>query len=224
MIYAAMYKPQNEDLSMSIMKYFEFSCLVCNKPCIKRRSTNKPAPKYCGYQCYFKESGKRIRIGKFVWNKATEQERIDHLKQYFERNVIRTDGCWDWKTKSRSERYVRMDYAKDQPKISIHVYSWKVNFGEIPEGMFVCHKCDNTRCSNPAHLFLGTAKDNNRDCVNKDRHPKGERHGMAKLDEDKVKKIRRLLSMKVMVSEIAKQFNVSCYTIYRIRNGKSWKS
>ena len=47
---------------------------------------------------------------------------------------------------------------------------------------------------------------------------------MAKLDEDKVKKIRRLLSMKVMVSEIAKQFNVSCYTIYRIRNGKSWKS
>ena len=222
MIYASMYKPKSKDLPMPVMKYFEFNCHMCNKPCIKRRTQNGPDPKYCGYECYQKVSGKRLQDLKFIWDKATQEERTGHLSRYFERNVIRTDGCWDWKTKCRSEKYVRMDYAKGKPKISIHVYSWKINFGEIPNGMYVCHKCDNTRCSNPTHLFLGTAKDNNRDCVNKNRHPKGERHGMAKLNEEIVKKIRQLLGLRIVVPEISRQLNISKHAIYHIKNGKTW--
>ena len=224
MIYALLYKPQNKDLSMPIMKYFEFNCLHCKKPCMRKRSQNKPGPKYCGYECYQKVSGKRLREIKFVWIEATEEERKAHLSRYFERNVIKTDGCWDWKTKSDSRGYVRMSYARNHPRISAHVYSWKINFGEVPTSMYVCHKCDNPRCTKPDHLFLGTAKDNNRDCVKKDRHPKGERHGMAKLNEELVNKIRQLIKLRIVVPEIARKLKISLHAIYHIKSGKTWKT
>ena len=51
-----------------------------------------------------------------------------------------------------------------------HRYKWIITNGDIPKGMFVCHKCDNPKCVNIDHLFLGTAMDNMRDKMTKNRH------------------------------------------------------
>lgn len=68
-----------------------------------------------------------------------------------------------------------------------------LNYGEIPGGMYVCHKCDNPRCINPEHLFIGTRKDNIADREAKGRNivPIGEEHVNAKLSKKKVKEARQ---------------------------------
>lgn len=69
--------------------------------------------------------------------------------------------------------------------------SYRLNVGSIGQGMHVCHHCDNPKCVRPSHLFLGTNNDNRQDSVSKDRHARGERHGMAKLTDEQVAEIRR---------------------------------
>jgi hypothetical protein len=116
-----------------------------------------------------------------------------------------------------------MHYCRNEPKLAIHIYSWTIYKGDIPKDMFVCHTCDNTRCSNPAHLFLGSNKDNIKDMVSKKRHSFGSSHGCAKLNEQQVLQIRRLVSDGKTLSEVAKIYGVSQRTIHRIKHGLNWK-
>ena len=105
----------------------------------------------------------------------------------YEAMVIRTkeNKCWEWKGSRHDWGYGAIPYKKQ--KLSAHRFAYETFVAPIPEGMFVCHHCDNPICSNPSHLFLGTNLDNIKDCVKKGRHPflkknrinKGEEHGEA---------------------------------------------
>lgn len=86
-------------------------------------------------------------------------------------------GCWLWTSSIDTSGYGHLRYGGRVDKA--HRVSWMASYGAIPEGMFVCHKCDVRSCVNPDHLFLGTTTDNMRDMMRKGRGLKarGERHG-----------------------------------------------
>ena len=105
-----------------------------------------------------------------------------------------------------------------------HRVAYEMHKGPIPEGMFICHRCDNPSCVNIDHLFLGTPQDNLDDCVRKGRLKprKGEAHPHAILTEDDVRAIRDLRGT-MLQREIAQKFGVHRVTVIDILVGRSWK-
>lgn len=92
----------------------------------------------------------------------------------------------------------------------------------------VCHRCDNPPCCNPAHLFLGSNRDNVDDMVKKGRAPggtsKGEAHGGSKLSDAKVLEIRRIWGEgKTKQRELAALYGVDQQVIWSVVNRRTWK-
>lgn len=102
-----------------------------------------------------------------------------------------------------------------------HRISQQIYRGPIPDGMFVCHSCDNRKCVNPDHLFVGTQSDNMADKAAKGR-VKGELHSQAKLTEKDIHQIRHLMSSGVRKARISEQFGVHHVTLRDIELGKTW--
>jgi len=78
------------------------------------------------------------------------------------------EECWEWKSSLDGKKYGQ--FAINQKQYRSHRISWELTCGKIPNGLCVLHKCDNSKCVNPSHLFLGTQKDNIQDMARKGRH------------------------------------------------------
>lgn len=130
-------------------------------------------------------------------------------------------GCWLWLgAEFVGTSYGRMSW-RGKSRLT-HRLSWLAHRGEIPTGLFVCHKCDVPACINPDHLFLGTHAENMRDRKNKGRsfRPQGERHNMAKLTSEAALSIRKdRRPAKILSAE----YGVTPDTIYHIRSGLAWR-
>jgi HNH endonuclease len=101
----------------------------------------------------------------------TPEEKKEAIRQQFEKSVIKQTGCWGWRKKPLKTGYGAL-YIGKRKLASAHRISWIIHRGEIPDKLFVLHKCDNRICTNPDHLFLGTHIDNMRDMVSKNRQYK----------------------------------------------------
>ena len=147
---------------------------------------------------------------------------IPPLSALFESRYIPepNSGCWLW---LGSVSYRGYGNCRKVPGyFHAHRASWAIHRGPVPEGMLVCHKCDNRLCVNPDHLFLGTPADNTADMLRKGRarSPVGEKHGKSKLTEGQVYAVR---SDSRPVSLIASEYGCTRQSIDAIRSLKTWK-
>lgn len=142
-------------------------------------------------------------------------------KERFEEKFAKGNGCWDWTGFKNSVGY---GYFRLNGKSKLaHRVSWEIHVGEIPNGLCVLHKCDNPKCVNPLHLFLGTNQDNINDKVAKNRQSKlkGEVHGMSKLTEKQVVEIRNIVGLSQR--KIATIYGVHQTLIGLILRGENWR-
>ena len=135
--------------------------------------------------------------------------------------------CWEWTACRAPSGYGRIGIGQQRDTDYAHRVSWRLHFGEIPDGLYVCHRCDNPPCVNPAHLFLGTHAENMRDAQVKGRvrnNPRrGESNGWAKLTDATVRDARRLWASGTSMRSLAKRYGVTFRTMDDAVKGLSWR-
>ena len=152
-----------------------------------------------------------------------------HIKTIEERFWPKVDQrgsneCWLW-TGSKAGGKVKYGILQfNGVTTGAHRVSWMLHNGPIPEGLDVCHTCDNGLCCNPKHLWLGTHTDNMRDKNRKGRgnFAFGERAHAAKLTEQDVLQIREWLKQGISQREIARRKGVTSVSICHINTGETW--
>lgn len=158
--------------------------------------------------------------------KTTTEER-------FWRRVRKTSTCWLFEGKSdNGHGYCHMSRGgRDEGMVYVHRFSYEIHHGPIPDGLEVMHSCDVRNCVNPAHLSVGTHRDNVVDMVGKKRHSRvtglrGAAHLRARLTEDDVRSIRQRFvgGRRTNAKELAAKYGVGATQIARIALRKGWRS
>lgn len=142
-------------------------------------------------------------------------------------HVAHLGKCWVWGGALKPNGYGIFGAEDWRRPVYTHRYSWQLEHGSAPGAMQVLHKCDNRRCVNPSHLFLGTHADNMRDKVAKGRAPgrdmRGPKNPRAKLTAQDMKEIRASYSAGgVTQLQLANRFGVNRASIGRVVRGESW--
>lgn len=165
--------------------------------------------KYCGLVCY-RASRKLTPAQKAVafWTK-----------------VRKAEGCWPYLGASIPDGYGWVSWRGTQ--MGAHRVAWILTHGEIPKGMHVLHRCDNRRCTNPDHLFLGTHLENMADMYAKGRNTRGAT-ARAKLTEAQAIEIKRTYRYEKSrkwsnAKELAARYGVSPAAISHIASGRTWR-
>lgn len=133
------------------------------------------------------------------------------------------DACWIWQGGFTGKYGCFWINGKNK---YAHRIAWGITFGEIPDGLFACHHCDNPACVNPNHLFIGTALENMQDRDKKGRHVphKGTDNGNSKLTWDQVREIRRIYREEhVSLTQLGKRYSICIPHIWAIVNNINWK-
>jgi hypothetical protein len=189
--------------------------------------------KYCGRAC----KGA-------AWHAQSLQNEIANLWA----RVTKSNHCWEFVGPRDQDGYGLIspwDVARGK-RVGMHVhrYVWQLTYGPIPDGLWILHRCDNPPCCRPDHLFLGTNLDNVADMVAKGRQSgrhtsvpsdstwqadprydgqRGSLHSHAKLDENKVREIRRRRAAGETLAAMAAEFGVTPGLIGHVIHRRAWK-
>lgn len=133
------------------------------------------------------------------------------------------DGCWEWQGSLNISGYGLISI--DGKNELTHRFSWELENGPIPDGLYACHHCDSRICVRPSHIFIGTHMDNMQDMIAKGRDHKnpnvGEACPQSKLTNEAVLAIRS--SVGVSKDELAERYGVSRAAIVDVLMGRRWK-
>ncbi len=153
-------------------------------------------------------------------------DNTPNTEETFWARVERGDGCWLWSGRLNTYGYGVLRYRGRT--IGAHRLSWIFTNGPIPEGLYVCHHCDNPRCVRPDHLFLGTSKDNQVDASRKGRSRgrvgHGEHNNHARLTADKIRLIFERRAQGATHKQIAQEFGICKTSVSYILRGIYWSS
>ncbi len=160
---------------------------------------------------------------------------------HFWKRVDKSGDCWIWTGKKVGNGYGCFSHGTRGAvkHYRAHRFSYEWAYGPIPPGLQVLHRCDNPPCVNPAHLFLGTDKDNAADKMAKGRgisgdrqwtriYPervlRGEQHSQARLTEEQVREIRRrYIPRKISCQQLASEYGVNWRTIHAVVSRQTWR-
>ncbi len=148
-----------------------------------------------------------IATPKKIRHEGTLEERF-HQKY----TVDETTGCWLWNAGKQSDSYGTIQNGRQN--LLAHRVSYQIHYGDIPDGLCVCHVCDIRNCVNPEHLFLGTDQDNADDKMEKGRH---RLCSIQDLTPMAIADIRINKELKKM--ELARKYSVSLDMVNAIRKG-----
>jgi len=201
--------------------------------CGEKYKTLNSDRRFCSHEC----AGRVNARGKTRRPPTTQEIE----EKFWSRAAKRKKGCWKWTGGKNGVGYGIFRGRR------AHRFSYELLVGAIPEGLFVCHTCDNRECVNPKHLFVGTQQDNMSDMRAKGRghcHPKGtvwgmskmvqknpelvqgERNGRHKLTEDDVREIRKRFRQyayrRSNAKQLAREFGVCKNAIYQIIRKAAW--
>lgn len=144
------------------------------------------------------------------------------LERVMRKVRIDASGCWLWCGARSTRGYGNIRIAIMGGLWKVHRLVWALLRGPIPDGMEVCHECDNPPCCNPEHLFLGTHLDNcrDRDAKGRNVNHRGSQHGRALLTEQDVRDIR---ASKTHRRWLRRQYGISRGAMDGILSGRTWK-
>jgi hypothetical protein len=168
---------------------------------------------------------KRILRESNISIKSRQEISKQRLKARFwsKTKIGKKNDCWEWAHSFRKGvgygQFSYYGYAE-----FAHRVAWLLTNGPIKKGLQVLHKCDNRKCVNPNHLFLGTQRENIHDMINKKRDALfGDRNPSAKLTKKAVLEIRKIRkTQKITIRRIAELYGVSYTTIWQILHKERW--
>lgn len=151
------------------------------------------------------------------------------VERLISKRRIADSGCWEWAGLLNTHGYgvIRLT-GKAEWLERCHRLAYALFRGDVPDGAWVLHSCDNPRCFNPSHLFLGSAQENTDDMHSKGRWVRpavrfGAENNKTKLTEANVLTIIERSRDGATRASLAKEFGVSIGAVSRIVLGKNWK-
>lgn len=149
---------------------------------------------------------------------AARSNRREDLWRYIQ--IGEPDECWPWTRWLDRDGYGQFSAGGHAYKA--HRLAYELGHGVAPGELKVCHACDNPRCCNPAHLFLGTQTENLRDMIAKGRSSRGSRHHSTELTEEQVSEIRARRSAGERGRVLAAEFGLSEASVSDIHHRRTW--